>query len=121
MENLKEKILGVVLDVAQENSPQLEAVRPDQMLVEDLGLRSLDLARIVAKLEMVLGVDPFAELVAVTSIRTPGDLIDAYSKCFTGEGESAEGSESESEGASAPRQRSGLASQRDLRKQSRGE
>ena len=52
------------------------------MLVDDLGLRSLDLARIIAKLEMKLGVDPFAELVSVTSIRTPGDLCAAYAKCF---------------------------------------
>ena len=57
-------------------------IRPDQLLVDDLGLRSLDLARIIAKLEMKLGVDPFAELVSVTSIRTPGDLCAAYAKCF---------------------------------------
>ena len=118
MENLNETILAVVLDVVQDNSPDVEAVRPDQMLVEDLGLRSLDLARIIAKLEMKLAVDPFAELVAVTSIRTPGDLIAAYEKCLSDE-EPAE--EESADDSPAPRGRAGLASQRELRQKARGE
>ncbi len=118
MENLNETILAVVLDVVQEKSPEIEAVRPDQMLVEDLGLRSLDLARIIAKLEMKLDVDPFAELVAVTSIRTPGDLSAAYAKCFSTDEEPAPEAETDD---SAPRSRAGLASQRELRQKARGE
>ncbi|NLF06718.1 MAG: acyl carrier protein [Pirellulaceae bacterium] len=118
MQNLNETVLAVVLDVVQDKSPEVEAVRPEQSLVEDLGLGSLDLARIIAKLEMKLSVDPFAELVAVTSIRTPGDLIAAYDKCLSGE-TSAE--EEASEDSPAPRGRSNLASQRELRQKSRGE
>ncbi len=119
MQNLNETILAVVLDVVQDKSPEIEAVRPDQMLVEDLGLRSLDLARIIAKLEMKLGVDPFAELVAVTSIRTPGDLMAAYGKCFSTDEQTAP--EAEAAETPAPRSRAGLASQRELRQKARGE
>ncbi|MBU4272307.1 MAG: acyl carrier protein [Planctomycetes bacterium] len=133
MENLNETILAVVLDVVREKSPEIEAVRPDQMLVEDLGLRSLDLARIIAKLEMKLDVDPFAELVAVTSIRTPGDLSAAYAKCFSTDEEPApEASKGTGpicakhpSGRSAANRtrppRAGLASQRELRQKARGE
>jgi len=133
MENLNETILAVVFDVAQEKSPEIDAVRPDQMLVEDLGLRSLDLARIIAKLEMKLGVDPFAELVAVTSIRTPGDLAAAYAKCFSTEAPKGTGPICATtmqawcppSGRSAANRtrppRTGLASQRELRQKARGE
>jgi acyl carrier protein len=108
------KVLG---NVVREKSPEIAAIRPDQMLVDDLGLRSLDLARIIAKLEMKLGVDPFAELVSVTSIRTPGDLCAAYAKCFA----AAEGSSPEAAPAAPePRPRPSLDSQRELRQKSRG-
>ena len=85
------------------------------MLVEDLGLRSLDLARIIAKLEVKLDADPFAELVSVTSIRTPGDLCAAYAKCFAAD-EDAAAAEPE---PAAPRQRPDLESQRELRQKAR--
>ena len=112
--------MKVVRGVVREKSPEIEAVGPDQLLVDDLGLRSLDLARIIAKLEMKLGVDPFAELVPVTSIRTPGDLCAAYAKCFA----AAEGPASEAAPAEpplpVPRPRPGLDSQRELRQKARG-
>lgn len=119
MQNLTETILAVVLDVVRDKLPEIETVRPEQSLVEDLGLRSLDLARIIAKLEMKLGVDPFAELVPVTSIRTPGDLAAAYAKCFSTEAEPPP--EPARDELPAPRSRGGLAAQRELRQKARGE
>jgi len=47
-----------------------------------LGLSSLDLAFLVAELEAALGVDPFAKLVSITSVRSVGDLVRAYQKVF---------------------------------------
>jgi acyl carrier protein len=46
-------------------------------LSETLGLRSLDLAQIVLTLEDDLDIDPF-QTIPITSIRTVGDLTDAY-------------------------------------------
>ena len=74
--------MDVVGGVVREKSAGSSPSSADQTLVDDLGLRSLDLARIIAKLELKLGVDPFAEMVAVTSIRTVGDLCAAYASCF---------------------------------------
>ncbi len=114
MDNLNETILAVVRGVVKEKSPETAAVRPDQLLVEDLGLRSLDLARIIAKLEVKLDADPFAELVSITSVRTPGDLCAAYAKCFAGDDDAAPEAE-----PAAPRQRPDLESQRELRQKAR--
>jgi acyl carrier protein len=47
-----------------------------------LGLTSLDLAFLVAELEAELGVDPFAKLVSITSVRSVGDLVQAYQQAF---------------------------------------
>ena len=47
-----------------------------------LGLSSLDLAFVVAELEAELGVDPFAKLVSITSVRSVGDLVRAYQLAF---------------------------------------
>ncbi len=46
-------------------------------LSETLGLRSMDLAQIVLTLEDDLNIDPF-QTIPITSIRTVGDLSDAY-------------------------------------------
>jgi acyl carrier protein len=47
-----------------------------------LGLSSLDLAVLVAELEAEFGVDPFAKLVSITSIRSVEDLVRAYQQVF---------------------------------------
>ncbi|MGA7488427.1 MAG: acyl carrier protein [Xanthobacteraceae bacterium] len=47
-----------------------------------LGLSSLDLAFLVADLEAELGVDPFAKLVSITSVRSVEDLVRAYQQAF---------------------------------------
>ncbi len=52
-------------------------IEPPARLSETLGLRSLDLAQIVLTLEDDLDIDPF-QTIPITSIRTVGDLTDAY-------------------------------------------
>ena len=52
-------------------------IEPQARLSETLGLRSLDLAQIVLTLEDDLDIDPF-QTIPITSIRTVGDLTDAY-------------------------------------------
>jgi acyl carrier protein len=82
MENLEQVIYDVVQNVALENSIETEQLMSHHKLVDGLGFSSLDLARIVAVLELKLEVDPFARLVPITSVRTVGDLYAAYAKCF---------------------------------------
>ena len=58
-------------------SPTVSLSRGEK-LNANLGLSSLDLALLVSELEFELGIDPFAKLVAVTSVRTIDDLVKAY-------------------------------------------
>ena len=53
-----------------------------EKLSATLGLSSLDLAFLVAELEAELGVDPFAKLVSITSVRSVGDLVRAYQQAL---------------------------------------
>ena len=53
----------------------------------EISLTSLDLAELVSGLEAHYNVDPFEEMVAITSIVTVGDLASAYSRCLLGEAE----------------------------------
>jgi acyl carrier protein len=52
-------------------------IAPLAKLSETLGLRSMDLAQIVLTLEDDLNTDPF-QAIPITSIRTVGDLTQAY-------------------------------------------
>jgi acyl carrier protein len=72
--------IGSLLD--EKNLP-VRNLGPDDRLNADLGLTSLDLATLVAALEMKLKADPFQELVPITSVRTIGDLEAAYVKFFS--------------------------------------
>jgi acyl carrier protein len=47
-----------------------------------IGLSSLDLAALVAKLQRRWKIDPFLEVKAITEVRTVGDLCRAYSECL---------------------------------------
>jgi len=66
----------------EKNLPVREIGSEDR-LNADLGLTSLDLASLVAALEMTLKADPFQELVPITSVRSIGDLELAYVKFFS--------------------------------------
>ena len=64
--------------VLQERSAAVPAFSGADKLNATLGLSSLDLALLVAELEIKLGVDPFAKLISITSVRTVDDLVRAY-------------------------------------------
>ncbi len=85
MEDLETIVQQIVLDIAQLANPAVDKIANADALTGELGLESLDLAQIVATLEAQTGLDPFAELVAVTSVRTVGDLVTAYRRARDGE------------------------------------
>jgi acyl carrier protein len=122
MENLEQIIHDVILNVAQEESLDLVDLQNSHKLVDDLGFKSLDLARILAILELKLGVDPFtSNLVAITDVRTVGDLCAAYRKAIQGSLEEEAPPTFEQNGLSfETRRRQGPRhNQRDLRRKAR--
>ena len=72
--------------VLQERFAEVQAIGGADKLNATLGLSSLDLALLVAELESELGVDPFAKLVSITSVRTVDDLVRAYRGAVFGDG-----------------------------------
>jgi acyl carrier protein len=75
--DLENTIRRVTLEIARRKVPQLADVQMEHSLVEWLGLGSMDLAELIAILEMELGVDPFATT-SISRIRTVGDIYEAY-------------------------------------------
>ncbi len=84
---LRSVIHGKIRAVLKERFGEDRALSPQDKLSATLGLSSLDLAFLVADLEADLGVDPFARLVSITSVRSVEDLERAYEKAvFAGTG-----------------------------------
>jgi acyl carrier protein len=81
-----EKIVhDVVLSALNEKGSERRTISNADHIISDLGFGSLDLAVLLARLEISLEGDPFSELVAITSVRTVGDICDAYRRLFAGE------------------------------------
>jgi acyl carrier protein len=77
--NRRETVKDALLEIVNEEASEpVEHLEEDQLLVDQLCLTSLKLARLVAVLEMELGVDPFSDEVPITGMRTVGDLLEAY-------------------------------------------
>jgi acyl carrier protein len=76
--NMRKTVKAVLLEIVNEVADSVEHLDDDQLLVDQLGLTSLQLARLVAVLELELDTDPFSDEVPITSVRTVGDLLEAY-------------------------------------------
>ena len=68
--------------ILAERAGEVAHLSGSEKLSATLGLSSLDLALLVAELEAELGVDPFAKLVSITSVRSVHDLVRAYQQAF---------------------------------------
>ena len=66
--------------IARIKSISPTSIVPESSLFEALGMSSLDLAQLVAELEVELGVDPFAIDASVKEIRTVADLHRVYDR-----------------------------------------
>jgi hypothetical protein len=84
-------MLNVIAEIDQalrrvggDRALDLATIQADHALVDDLGFKSIDLARIIAILRIRLNADPFARLVPITEVRTVGDLRAAYEACLAG-------------------------------------
>lgn len=69
-------------ELLTESGADAVEIAPQDELVE-LGLNSLMLARLIIQLETALGVDPFADEIAmIADIRTVNDLVSAYERAL---------------------------------------
>lgn len=79
MEKIKKIINKCVLEIIELTGYDVD-FNENTKLVDELGLSSLDLAELVASLELELEVDPFSNGASISSISTINDLYDVYSK-----------------------------------------
>lgn len=82
MENVKEKINSVLRDIQLRNSYKSKELNDECKIVQDLGFSSLDIAELIALLEMELGVDPFSEGVSIMDVHKIGELHQVYQASF---------------------------------------
>jgi acyl carrier protein len=94
---------GRIRAILAERVGEVGCLSGTDKLSATLGMSSLDLALLVAELEAELGVDPFAKLVSITSIRSVEDLVKAYQQAFFPE--LAHGGEDETVAAAVKRAR----------------
>jgi acyl carrier protein len=76
--DLEELVHSELRQLLVERDRPPSVIEASSRLGPDLGFESLDLALLVARLEVATGLDPFVEDVAITSIRTVGDVVSAY-------------------------------------------
>jgi acyl carrier protein len=88
-DQIEATVHGRIAAVIVEREGEAPPLAASDKLSATLGLTSLDLALIVSELEAELGVDPFAERVAITSVRTVGDLIRVYHEALSSNGPAA--------------------------------
>ena len=70
-------VRDTISDLLDEQGLDNPGVEDDAKLVDTLGLKSMDIAQVVLVLEDELDADPFQDI-PITSVRTVGDLINAY-------------------------------------------
>jgi len=81
MSEHKQIIHDILRRVAEEEGVQLGTINDSSALIDNLGFRSLHIARILAILEIEFSYDPFASGdVPITSLRTVGDLCSVYER-----------------------------------------
>jgi acyl carrier protein len=80
--NIESFVHGRIRAILAERREDVPALSGSDKLNATLGLTSLDLAFLVSDLEAELGVDPFAKLVSITSVRSVDDLVRAYRMAF---------------------------------------
>ncbi|TWU41289.1 Phosphopantetheine attachment site [Novipirellula aureliae] len=71
-------ILRTIHQVAKDSNKELEPNLDDNSVLLQIGLDSLDFAIVIAKLEQVFDLDPFALMEEAVYPRTLGDLVRVY-------------------------------------------
>lgn len=75
--NVSEVIKEAIEEILAGNGRK-SPIEPSSQIVRDLGFTSLDVAELVAVLEMELAVDPFSDGVSLMDVRTYGEFCAVY-------------------------------------------
>jgi acyl carrier protein len=79
---IKKNIKHAIQQILDQKSYNIPEIKDELRMIEDLGFSSLDIAQLIAHLEMELGADPFSERALLSSINTVGSLYNVYQACW---------------------------------------
>ena len=82
MLNIKIIIEDAIINIQDQHSYKKVELKGDVTLTRDLGFSSLDVAQLIAYLEIELGVDPFSQGVSIAEINTLEGLLKVYENAF---------------------------------------
>jgi len=82
MEQVKKVINNAIQQIQEQKSYPVANLRDDLRIIDDLGFSSLDIAQLIAYLEMELNVDPYANGALISSINTVESLYKLYQSCL---------------------------------------
>jgi acyl carrier protein len=77
-----EKVTEIVRSILaqKKDAREIADLSENMNLIGDIGLNSLDMAQLVASLEIEFGVDPFSDGVTVADLQTVGNVVRVYGK-----------------------------------------
>ncbi len=78
---MRNKIHDIILKVAQQNNKCPNHIEQNMNLRENLNMSSMDLAQMIAELDIALGVEPLA-IIRNPKLETVKDITDLYEKTF---------------------------------------
>lgn len=78
MSQVRATIIEALKEIQEQQGYRVVEPKNEHKVVKELGFSSLDVAQLIAVLEMDLGVDPFAQGVSIMDVVTVEDLIRVY-------------------------------------------
>lgn len=76
-------VYRVLAEIQEQQGYRPVPLKDDYRVVKDLGFSSMDVAQLIAVLEMELEVDPFSMGVSIMEIHTIGQLCEAYENALS--------------------------------------
>lgn len=78
MSQVRETIIDALKSIQQQQGYRMVEPKDAHKVVKELGFSSLDVAQLIAILEMDIGVDPFSQGVSIMDVVTVADLVRVY-------------------------------------------
>ncbi len=78
MDEVVNTIKNAIREIQEEQDYRIVELNENMDILNTLGFRSLDIAQLIAMLELELGVDPFSNGVSLAQLTTLGNLYEIY-------------------------------------------
>jgi acyl carrier protein len=87
MDDLAEKIKHAIREIQEQQGYRIVELDDKMDILNTLGFQSLDIAQLIAMLELDLGVDPFSNGASLSELTTIKNLYEIYNEAIILENE----------------------------------